>query len=634
MCGFVGLLFSRGIACDRRLLDQAIATVAHRGPDDDGVLLSNGARVALAHRRLAILDTSEAAAQPMSTADGRFHIVFNGAIYNYLELRDELQSLGHRFQSSGDTEVLLAAFAQWGTESFVRLVGMFALAVLDTQQRCVTIARDQFGIKPLYYGRWRDGLGIASEIKALLALPGVDRHIQPQRLYDYLRFGMTDHGSDTMLRGVKQLPPATFVTFSLDADSIDDVVETPAVTFWHLNSADTSDFAFEEAARRLRELFLESVELHLRSDVTIGAALSGGTDSSAIVNAIRHVKGDQFELHAVRYLAGDAEFDERHWADRAAESCDANVYDVTATPDQLLNEVDALIDLQDEPFGSTSIYAQYCVFRAAGRHGIKVMLDGQGADELFGGYRYFIAARLASLLTQGNVTAATKLWLRASRLPASGQSPPVGRLAVGMLLPDWMQPVAAKLGGYNLMPPWLKADWFADRGVVGQAPLDRTGPNYLRSQLLQATRKTTLPMYLRYEDRSSMAHSIESRVPFLTPKLAQFAMSLPEHYLVSSDASSKAVFREAMRGIVPDTILQRRDKIGFATPEANWLATLKPWIDETLSSDTGNGIAAIDADIMRQQWRQYIDTKQGFDFRFWRWANFIRWVERRDIIVS
>ncbi len=193
MCGFVGLLFSRGIACDGRLLDRAIATIAHRGPDDDGVLLSNDARVALAHRRLAILDTSEAAAQPMSTADGRFHIVFNGAIYNYLELRDELQSLGHHFQSSGDTEVLLAAFAQWGTESFVRLVGMFALAVLDTQQRRVTIARDQFGIKPLYYGRWRDGLGIASEIKALLALPGVDRHIQPQRLYDYLRFGMTDH---------------------------------------------------------------------------------------------------------------------------------------------------------------------------------------------------------------------------------------------------------------------------------------------------------------------------------------------------------------------------------------------------------------------------------------------------------
>jgi asparagine synthase (glutamine-hydrolysing) len=616
------------------LVGRLSEQLAHRGPDDDAVSLLDEGRVALAHRRLAVLDPSAAAAQPMSSPDGRFRLVFNGAIYNYVELRDELRALGHEFRSSGDTEVLLAAFAQWGTEAFARLTGMFALVVLDTHERRVTLARDHFGIKPLYYCSWRDGIGIASEIKALLALPGVDRRIEPQRAYDYLRFGMTDHGAETLVRGIKQLPRATFVTFSIDGESTYASVKSRPVTYWNLNNSKSIDCSFDEAASRLRELFLESVELHLRSDVAVGAALSGGIDSSAIVSAIRYLKGDQFDLRAVRYLAGDAAIDERRWADLAAESCGANVIDVTASPEELLRDVDSLIDQQDEPFGSTSIYAQYRVFRAAHQQGIKVMLDGQGADEILGGYRYFIAARMATLLASGNVAAAAKLWRSASRLPASGKTPPVGRLAVGMLLPEWMQSMAAKLGGYDLMPSWLSADWLAARGVTGQAPIQPVEPRYLQSQLLQATTETTLPMYLRYEDRNSMAHSIESRVPFLTPQLAQFAMSLPEQYLVSDDATSKAVFRAAMRGIVPDAILDRQDKIGFATPESKWLLAMQPWIDEALNSDVAAGIPMIDPNVMRQQWRQFLETGNNFDFRFWRWANFIRWIERRDIIVS
>jgi asparagine synthase (glutamine-hydrolysing) len=608
----------------------------HRGPDDhgwlalsrEGVRLGRGhscpseAEVLLLHRRLSILDLTDAGWQPMGTPDGRHYIVFNGEIYNYLELRAELEVLGHVFRSRSDTEVLLHAYTEWGQQALSRLVGMFAFAILDTHARRLFLARDCFGIKPLYYTHATAAFAFASEIKALLELPGRSRRADPQRLFDYLRHGRTDHGGGTMFADVCQLPAAHYLEVSLDRPG-----EVCPVRYWQVSLDEPLDVSLEAAAARLRELFLESIRLHLRSDVPVGAALSGGIDSSAIVTAMRQVE-PRLEIHTFSYVAEDPALSEERWVDVVGRGAGAVLHKVQPTPDELIAELDELIYQQEEPFGSTSIYAQHRVFRLAREAGITVMLDGQGADELLGGYRPYLAARLASLARQGRWTEASRFLVRAARQPGTGG---IGRILLqtgSLLVPAGAQAQARRLAGKPLMPPWLNARWFAEHGVRPQIPHSNGMREVLHDQLHQTLVETSLPMLLRYEDRNSMAHSIESRVPFLTTPLVEFILRLPEEYLIAADGTSKNVFRRAMRGIVPDAVLQRRDKIGFATPEQAWLAKLRPWVDKTLAGEAARRIPALHGPGVQREWTAVLQGRKPFDFRVWRWVNLIRWAER------
>ena len=644
MCGIAGLLLTRHLDNLSPLLTALGSRLAHRGPDDRGFLQvsqSGGViagrepvavpqcRSALVHRRLAIFDPTPASAQPMSSPDGRWHLVFNGAIYNYVELRGQLQKLGHTFRSSGDTEVLLAALSQWGVAALPRFVGMFALALLDTERRTLLLARDPFGIKPLYYAKTAAGLAFASEQKALLELPGVDRRADPQRLYDFLRWGLTDFGSETMLQGIAQVEPATWLEFSWDA------LQRPATqVYWNPQSAPPIEATFDEAAARLRELFLDSIRLHLRSDVPVGAALSGGIDSSGIVCAMRHLAGAPLNLHTFCYVADDAAINEERYAQLAADAAGAELHRVHAGPADLQAELDELIDTQDEPFGSTSIFAQRRVFQAARQQGLKVMLDGQGGDELLGGYRYFIAGRAATLLRSGKLIQAARLLRQAAALPSSGHGPGTLLHALGLLLPPGLRNTAMRISGLAPNPRWLNADWFAERGVRPSPPRQAEGPEYLSEQLRLSLQHTSLPALLRYEDRNSMAYGIESRVPFLTTALAEFALGLPERYIVGPDGTPKRLLRAALRGLVPDEIVNRRDKIGFATPESTWLQHLRGWMTETLHSETAAAIPVLRPAEMLTEWDAMLAGRRPFDFRFWRWVNLIRWVERRGVVVE
>jgi asparagine synthase (glutamine-hydrolysing) len=642
MCGIAGLIFSKPTTIDRRALEALSGCLAHRGPDDQGciTLTTTGVQThrappagvdnALAlfiHRRLSIIDLSEAGRQPMSTPDGRFHLMLNGEIYNYLELRAELQSLGRGFASSSDTEVLLQGFAQWGTAVFPRLVGMFAVALLDTRERTCLLVRDCFGIKPLYYSHRSGSLAFASEIPALLDLPvniAPGRRADPKRLYYYLRYGLTDHGDRTMFAGIRQVPSGCYLRIPLDRPDQPEVFR-----YWQLDHSRRIDISIDEAARRLRELFLRSVELHMRSDVPIGAALSGGIDSSAIVCAMRQIRGASLDLHAVSYVADDPAVSEERFIDAAAASSGSIIHKTSPGAADLQSDLEALIAVQGEPFGSTSIYAQYRVFKAARAAGIKVMLDGQGADELLGGYRGYLAVRLASLIRKGR-------WLDAAQFRRSCRSLPDydRRLlirAVGMLLPAPLQLAMRGLVGEELTPTWLSASYFANRDVKPALLRRGSGSDKLRAELRNATFETSLPMLLRYEDRNSMAFSIESRVPFLTPELVEFILALPEHHLISPDGTSKHVFRRAMSGIVPDAILRRRDKIGFVTPERRWLTQLTPWVDSILSGETARQIPALDhAEIMRD-WKTALADPSRFNFRIWRWINLIEWTRRLNV---
>lgn len=638
MCGIAGIVGSCGPEAGTRLR-SASRKLSHRGPDDHGYLCysagekrlsdtpndSVGYGAMLSHLRLSILDLTKSGRQPMVTADGRSAISFNGEIYNYIELRDELRRRGHSFRTQTDTEVLLAAYDEWGMAALDRLVGMFAFALLDTIKQEVLLVRDFFGIKPLYY--WLDGdrLAFASELKALLEL-GAKARANPTRALRYLQHGVSDDGQSTFVAGISQVPAGHYLRVPLRQPA-----NCELTCYWQPEVGRSADISFEEAAARVRDIFIKNVELHLRSDVPVGVALSGGIDSSSIAAAMRHVSPG-LELHAFSYVADDSEVSEEKWIEIAASDCNSVLHKVSPGPDDLASDLGTLTYAQDHPFGSTSIYAQYCVFRAARQAGVTVMLDGQGADEIFGGYRFFLAARFASLVRAGKWIEAARFARRCGEWPGAS-SGWIGLRAMEYLLPQSLQASARKLVGKDPAPAWLNQAWFAERThESGNAPATTT-PDLLRETLRHTIMRNTLPGLLRYEDRNSMAFSIESRVPFLTPELVNFALSLPEDYLVGDDGTSKRVFRQAMRGLVPDAILDRRDKVGFATPERKWLRKLHPFVERVLQSEAAH-IPCLNLDYARAEWDAIVSGRHSFSAPVWRWINLIEWTRRYEVIWS
>jgi asparagine synthase (glutamine-hydrolysing) len=640
MCGIFGVVEAAGSLADPALAAAALRILHHRGPDDAGVLGWCGsgevavqtdpaalrpARCLLAHRRLSILDLSRAGWQPMMTPDGRYAIVFNGEIYNYRELGAELAALGVPIRSGSDTEVLLQGFARWGPDVLRRLAGMFSFAVLDRDARHLFLARDFFGIKPLYYARGEAGrFAFASEIKALLPLPWVRSAADPARLLRFLVDGGTDDADRTLFADVRQLPPAHWMIVPLDGGAA-----TEPVRYWSLDLDRTTDLSFAQASERLRETFLESIRLHLRSDVPVGAALSGGIDSSAIVAAVRTLHPEQ-EIHAFSFVAEDPAVCEEKWVDVVHRDTGAMVHKVRPAPGDLAADLDRLIATQDEPFATTSIYAQFRVFQRAREHGITVMLDGQGADELLAGYWPFILSRFGSLVHDGRLGKAAGLLRRAARL---SHVPTRSLLAsaAGLTVPPALRAaLRRRRDGSAGSPDWLRAGWFHERGASLDARSVPRSGRMLRESLLHSV-ETALPALLRFEDRNSMAHSIESRVPFLTPAVAELAFSLPEEFVLGGDGSGKRVFRSAMRGIVPDAILDRRDKIGFATPERAWLRALAPWVEGVLGSEAAHDIPVFDAAAAGREWQAVMRGERPFGSRVWRWINLVRWAEIREV---
>lgn len=633
MCGIAGVISVQNV--EASCVEAMALAQAHRGPDDRGFFqygvesgmkltrsLKDGytEEVCFSHQRLSILDLSKSGWQPMTTPDSRFTIVFNGEIYNYLELRAELESLGWSFRSHSDTEVLLYGYAQWRAGVLNRLVGMFAFAIFDLLERSVFLARDFFGIKPLFYSSYKGGIAFSSEIKAQLTLPDFSRRAHPEQIYNYLRFGMTDRDEQTLFRDIKRLPAAHYMIVKLDAPQA-----ASPVRYWQVNLINRSKLSFEDAARKLRELFLESVKLHLRSDVPVGAALSGGIDSSAIVGAIRHLSPNQ-ELHTFSYIADDERLSEDKWVNIAGKAAGITMHKVCPRPDDLIADLDNLIDSQDEPFGSTSIYAQQRVFRLAHEAGIKVMMDGQGADELLAGYTSYISARFLSLMRQNKPFRALAFGRNASKLPHVTMQALL-TAAGSMALPTWLKPLARKLRGLELMPEWINQQWFAEQGVFPGEHQREYSKDMLRVELAESLKKG-LPALLRYEDQNSMFYSVESRVPFLTPKLADFIYSLPEEYLIDHNGTTKSIFRRAMHGIVPDEILDRRDKIGFATPEQDWLEDLGPWVENVLKQNL-ESLPMLKADVILAEWDRA--ALGNHPSGLWRWVNLCMWVKIKGV---
>ncbi len=612
--------------------DNLCRALSLRGPNDQGhvVLMASrpsgntpamgGGNVLLGQTRLSVIDLSLAAHQPMGTDDGRYWLAYNGEIYNYLELRAELEKLGVAFHSSSDTEVLLQAYAMWGRECLLRFTGMFAFAIYDRDRGTVFCARDFFGIKPFFFHQGPAGFCFASELPALLEFPCVPRRLHWQSAYDYLRFGSVGIGAETLLDGIESLPPAHWIEIDARSGRI-----LQKNRYWRIDLSRRQELSFSDASDRLRELFLESVRLHLRSDVPLGVALSGGIDSSAIACAMRRLEPD-LPIRTFSFVAAGTELSEEPWIDLVTREIKAIPSKIKLEAGDLVQNLDAVIQRQGEPFASTSIFAQHCVFRRVRQEGVVVTLEGQGADELLGGYSGYPAERILSLLLHLRPLAAWRFLRCQKQWP--GRNPRKLALHLGQhFTPDFLIQFIAGLVGESAYPGWLKKHELRERQVGIR--LERTPlwgcRDKLRQVLANEATRDSLPNLLRYGDRNSMSYSVESRVPFCTREMAEFCLSLPEEYLVDASGMTKAVFRHAMRGLVPQPILDRRDKIGFATPEKLWLSELGDWVEDTLKRAPPSRI--LDLAQARVEWAGIRRGQRPFSWRVWRWVNYLRWRE-------
>lgn len=569
MCGFVAFLglgraaSARSEAWMRRLTDS----IAHRGPDDAGTAIEGPAL--LGFRRLSIIDRSSASHQPMRASDGRHAIVFNGEIYNYVELRDELAALGHRFRTTGDTEVLLTAYRQWGEQAVERLRGMFAFCIVDHDRRQIVIARDRMGIKPLYAARTIDGVLFASELKAIRRA-GIGTHApNMSRFARFLAAGRTEElgdGSETFLDGVEQVQAGEQWVLGFDGDE-------RRRRYWSpLALPDRPLSGVEE----LRAAFDDAIRVHLRADVPVGIMLSGGMDSVSIAcrwTALAHGgRAEPGRVQAFCYVS--AEYDEK-----------AQLEDTLArtgiTPNYLHDgDAQALAALlphavwhHDEPFQSPTVLVGYGLYALAASRGIKVVLSGQGADEALGGYPAFNQNLLLSLLMQGRLV---ELMRQASTLHRLGAPSVEQQLLRTVLM--LRSRVLGRVGYYTAGVSRRRA--YAEPGyaLLGDEMRDHLVRSHrdvverpLGSALRMALADGTLPHYLRVEDRNSMAHGVEARVPFLDHPFVELAMRLPDD-LRLWDGWNKRALREAMRGLIPDSVVTRRQKFGFPTSARGWLA--------------------------------------------------------------
>jgi asparagine synthase (glutamine-hydrolysing) len=622
MCGIAGGYWTYENAAISQKMEAALRALSHRGPDHrgfDSLPMQEGVSF-LGHARLSVIDLSDAARQPMYSRDRQLVIVFNGEIYNHLELRAELEKTGVRFRTRSDTEVLLASWAAWGPHALKRLIGMFAFVLVDLQQELLVAARDGFGIKPLYYSWAPDGLRFASELPALRMLQAGCSNLNLQRAYDYLVHGEYDFGDSTFFEGIHSVTPGQMLTLKLRAGA------TPQLEDWWTPKTDLSAHGpFEETALKLRSIILENVRQHLRSDVPLGAALSGGLDSSAIVCAMRHLEPDA-DIHTFSFIATGAAVSEEYWVDRVNQHVGARAHKVDVTQAELAADLDDMIAAQGEPFGSTSIYAQYRVFRLARENGMTVTLDGQGADELLGGYNAYPGQRVRTLVEQGRPVAAWSFLRAWARWPGRSLVQGLKRVA-GAYSEGQLHRFLRRLDGLDNVPDWIRPGPLRESGVSLAVPLQHNIFDQPRRRMMgslaASLRSRGLPALLRHGDRNSMRFSIESRVPFLTCQLADFTLGLPEEYLVSLQGESKHLLRAAMRGIVPDEVLNRKDKIGFATPEKYWLLgmanTVRQWLAEEVK------LPFLDQKRLLISFDQVVAGRRPYTWQVWRWINFIRW---------
>lgn len=618
MCGIVGLYLRDALVC-RQQIEAMNATLVHRGPDEDGVLVDGP--LGLGMRRLSIIDLA-GGHQPIANESGRIHVIQNGEIYNFRELQKELEARGHYFRTRSDTEVAVHAYEEWGGYDFAtRLRGMFAIAIWDADRHELWLARDRVGIKPLYYAETPDGLAFGSEVKALLAAPIVRREIEPRVLTQYLTFGHAGL-EDSFIKNVRQLRPGQILRY--------DGCRSELRTYWQLRYPDCPRHIDErEAVELLRERFRETVRTHLVSDVPVGAFLSGGVDSSAIVGTMAQEGCTNLKTFSIGF--GKEEFNELPYAQEVATRWHTDHHTEVVQPEDAISILDQLLDHLDEPFADASAIPMWYVSRLAARE-VKVVLTGDGGDELFAGY-----TRYAQIFRDA--------WL--DRIPLAARR---YGAAVGHFLPHWfpgkyfldyaagdkrhryvygLALVPRPLRQILLRPEW-QPEYLGERDPM-QEPLRLMQQSGVSSPLLECMFLDTL-QYLPCDilvkvDRMTMAHSLEARPPLLDHEFLEFVASLPVDLKYSRNGRQKHVFKQAVAPVVPAGLLDRK-KAGFAVPLQSWFAgPLAPLLNDCVLTN-GYCREYLDPQVIRMLLEENRRGRRDYGLQLWAVLMLELWLRR------
>jgi asparagine synthase (glutamine-hydrolysing) len=567
MCGIAGII---GNNWKEWQIEAMVRRQRHRGPDAEGFYLAPDRLVALGHNRLSIIDLSEAGRQPMSDAAGRYWIVFNGEIYNYLELRAELAS-EYSFRTQTDTEVLLAAYSKWGERCLDKLIGMFAFLIWDEKDHSLFAARDRFGVKPLYFHRTSQGaLFLASEIKTLHAV-GVPAQVNPKAWATYLSFGFYDHSESTFWENIESLPAGCCLKWRDGRMTI---------TQWY-DLAERTPELDTRPLTTVREEYLallkDSVRLRFRADVPVGINLSGGLDSSTLLGLVQAVQGEASDVKAFTFVTGDSNYDELPWVEQMLARTQHPSIKCEISASEVPDLAQSVQDAQDEPFGGLPTLCYARLFEAARREGVIVLLDGQGMDEQWAGYDYYV-----STLTEKT----------AGMVQGTNESP--------------------------VRPNCLSAEF---RSLAEPLQHLKPFPDALRNTQYRDTRYTKIPRALRFNDRVSMRSSTELREPFLDHRLFELAFKQPPERKISN-GTQKWFLRDIASELLPHGVVEA-PKRPLQTPQREWLrGPLREWATDLIEMSLHNyGDAWLCADSVQAEWRKFLRGESDNSFYVWQWLS-------------
>jgi asparagine synthase (glutamine-hydrolysing) len=576
MCGIAGIISPHASLVQQQRLTAMAATLAHRGPASEGFWKNNNGTVGFAHRRLSIIDLNERAAQPLHYL--HYTVIFNGAIYNYIELKEELQKHGYTFTTTGDTEVIPAAFNHWGAACLQQFDGMFAFALWDDKQQQLFIARDRFGEKPLFYnatypqrGRFEQFI-FASEMKALWAV-GAPRHVNGTMMLNYLTLGYTQDVTKktaTFYNDILSLPPGHYLTVQPNEGKVRMKRWYAATEELKVKSEElkvrAEELTQEEVQQQFTDLLTASTRRRLRADVNIGTCLSGGVDSSAIVGVCSGLKAPHLTHECFTAIFPGFEKDESVFSRQVANHFNLRQHTVEVTVDDWINNFQQLMYHQEEPLQSSSVLTQFMVYRLAKENNITVLLDGQGADEILAGYKKYTHWYLQQLLLTDR--AAFKQEKKLLKQNNFLEAWDMKNYAAAFLPGKTAGLLQQKATGAQNSNAAINKDFlhkYQNTDTL-QKPVVKT----LEDILYHSTFNAGLEELLRYADRNSMAHSREVRLPFLNHSLVEFIFSLPSHYKIKN-GFTKWVLRQSVQHLLPADIVWRKDKVGYEPPQHQWM---------------------------------------------------------------
>lgn len=614
MCGICGIYNINSEPINKEYLLKMGKLIHHRGPDDEGYLLVNttekkiihchaedtieefkstlpyilsdfDANIGLGFRRLSIIDLSAAGHQPMTDFDKRCWIVFNGEVYNYLEIKSELLELGYKFKSETDTEVIINAYLQWGKECVKRFNGMFSIALWDTEKEILFCARDRMGVKPFYYSFDGKQFVWGSEIKQLIKSGIIDSKVNYNNVYNYLMMSRLNVDKNSFFENITELPPAHIMEVSAKGIKIEN--------YWDIDENKTlTGLSDDDYAKGFEELFADAVKLRLRSDVPLGIALSGGLDSSSIACIAGRFVSNPIKTFSV-YYEDDKKFDEREYISEVLKNGNFDPVYFTANQNVSFDELMKFFYYQDEPCMSASPFSAYKNNENIRKAGIIVALNGQGGDELLAGYHTYFKYYYLDLVKQFQFAKLKKeidLYQNDFGLNKKEIFNLFTKIGLRLILPDKImkQFEYKEVANYNFYSPELK-------NYKNLIDLKQKYKSELNNNLYQTLVNTSIPHLLHWEDRNSMAHSVESRVPFLDYRLVEWVFSIPVNQKIRG-SETKFVLRNGMKGILPEKIRNRKDKVGFATPTDLWTGKiLKNEIKDILASTSFKQRGVFDA---------------------------------------